>query len=305
MTPAELDTTSLRNAIASLESALYVSSPERMEVLDVQTREVVRAGVIQNFKVAYELSHKMLKRYLEAVSPSPNAFDEMSFPDLIRTGSEQGLLLNGWHVWKDYRKARGTTSHAYDRAKADEVLEIVPAFSKEASYLLAKLEKRTPDANLEIVQTLPNKTAVLDEQKLSLYTHYDSLLWQITIFLATALGGLLLYRYQLGNDKSNSVISTLGMMLTLLASFFTASFRKACSRVVESLDNNDLKVLLISDKGYRQWLPIMSTYLIINFLFFLQLINIDSLNTILFTITLIFIVKLYLNGKSKEFSKKQ
>lgn len=138
----KLDLGGLKKALASLENALAVASPARLSLFDEGTREVVRAGVIQNFEFTYEVSHKLLKRYLEMAAPSPSLVDEMSFPDLIRAASEQGLLLNGWDVWKDYRKARGTTSHTYDRAKADEVLEVVPRFLQEARHLLAELESR-------------------------------------------------------------------------------------------------------------------------------------------------------------------
>jgi len=89
-----------------------------------------------------EISHKMLKRFLEMTSATPQSIDEMPFPDLIRTGSEQGLLLSSWDVWQDYRKARGTTSHTYDEAKAAEVLAVIPAFLDEARYLLGRLEQR-------------------------------------------------------------------------------------------------------------------------------------------------------------------
>lgn len=138
----KLDLTSLVNAIASLESALKVSTPDRLALFDAETREVLKAGVIQNFEFTYELSHKMLKRYLEATAASPSDIEEMAFPDLIRTASEKSLLLNGWDVWKDYRKARGTTSHAYDQDKAQEVYRVIPGFLAEAKYLLAQLELR-------------------------------------------------------------------------------------------------------------------------------------------------------------------
>lgn len=66
----------------------------------------------------------------------------MAFQTLIRTGSEQGLLLSGWDRWADYRKARGTTSHIYDEEKAREVFEIVPTFLEEARFLLERLSQK-------------------------------------------------------------------------------------------------------------------------------------------------------------------
>ncbi len=101
----------------------------------------VRDAAIQRFEYTYEISHKMLKRHLEATSPTPTEIDGMSFQNIIRTGSERGLLLNGWEKWRLYRTSRGTTSHAYDEKKALQVLEIIPDFYEEAKHLLASLKE--------------------------------------------------------------------------------------------------------------------------------------------------------------------
>ena len=138
----KLDLTSLARAVDSLESALDVTTPERLAAVDDQTRQVLKAGVIQNFEFTYEISHKMLKRHMEMSSADPSGVDAMSFPEIIRGASEQGLVLNGWDVWKEYRQARGSTSHAYDQEKADQILAAVPAFLVEARYLLAQLTRR-------------------------------------------------------------------------------------------------------------------------------------------------------------------
>jgi hypothetical protein len=65
-------------------------------------------------------------------------------PDLIRSGSAQGLLRNGWDKWKDYRKARSITSHTYNESKAIAVMLIVPDFLLEGQAFLAELKKRSP-----------------------------------------------------------------------------------------------------------------------------------------------------------------
>jgi len=132
-----LDFQSLQRAIAQLDAGLKESqaSPES---------ELLRDGVIQRFEYTYVLSWKMLRRYLEVTLPNPEEVDAMSFQTLIRTGSEQGLLLSGWDHWVNYRKARGTTSHVYDGEKAREVFGVVPEFLQEAKYLLGRLSERMP-----------------------------------------------------------------------------------------------------------------------------------------------------------------
>lgn len=136
----QLDLSSLENALQRLDEALRAYTADTGNSL-------YRDACIQRFEFCYELSHKMLKRYLELASPNPVEIDELAFPDLIRNGSEQGLLRNGWDRWKDYRKARSITSHTYDESKAIEVMQIVPDFLLEGLALLAELKKRgTPAA---------------------------------------------------------------------------------------------------------------------------------------------------------------
>jgi hypothetical protein len=83
-----------------------------------------------------------LKRYLEATSASAGEIDAMSFPTLIRTASERGLLRSGWDRWFDFRKARNTTSHAYDEARAKLTVEIAPEFLAEVDFLYKKLTEQ-------------------------------------------------------------------------------------------------------------------------------------------------------------------
>lgn len=131
----QLDLSSLENALQRLEEALQAYSADSQNTL-------YRDACIQRFEFCYELSHKMLKRYLEMAAPNPAAIDELAFPDLIRSGSEQGLLRSGWDRWKDYRKARSITSHAYDEIKAMEVMVMLPDFLLEAQALLQALQRR-------------------------------------------------------------------------------------------------------------------------------------------------------------------
>jgi nucleotidyltransferase substrate binding protein (TIGR01987 family) len=108
------------------------------DVSDTQIRD----GLIQRFEFTYEISHKLLKRYLEAISATPEQFDAMAFADLIRSGNEQGLLLGDWTQWRAYREMRSKTSHTYDEETAIEVVRGIPAFLEEARYLLTQLQER-------------------------------------------------------------------------------------------------------------------------------------------------------------------
>ena len=85
----KLDLTGLRNAITRLQEGLL---RYEQDISDTQIRD----GLIQRFEFTYELSHKALKRYLESASATPEQYDNISFPDLIRSANEQGLLFGDW-----------------------------------------------------------------------------------------------------------------------------------------------------------------------------------------------------------------
>ena len=136
----KLDVSSLEKAIHSLAAALqaYSNKPD--------DNNLARDASIQRFEYTYELSHKMLKRYLEMTEPNAEEIDQMQFSNLIRTGSEKGLLLNGWDEWSKYRHARNLTSHTYDESKAQQVCDIIPHFLSDAKHLLTKLQERISKA---------------------------------------------------------------------------------------------------------------------------------------------------------------
>jgi len=131
----KLDVSPLKKAINSVDDALIAHQKD-------PTNLFIRDASIQRFEYTYELCHKMLKRYLEATEPNAEEIDQMEFANLIRTGSERGLLFNGWDKWKEYRIARNLTSHTYDEAKANQVCAAIPEFLKDAKYLLSKLVER-------------------------------------------------------------------------------------------------------------------------------------------------------------------
>lgn len=130
-----LELSSFDNAILRLDEGIQ---RYEKDITDIQIRD----GLIQRFEFTYEMSHKMLKRFLESTSPSPAEIDELAFQDLIRTGNEQGLLLSDWAHWKKYREMRARTSHTYDESVALQVVSEIPIFLKEAQFLNAQLHSR-------------------------------------------------------------------------------------------------------------------------------------------------------------------
>ena len=135
MNDTRLNITPLENAVARLREGLI---RYQRDISDSQIRD----GLIQRFEFTYEISHKLLKRYLQAVSPTPEEYDQMAFSDLIRSANEQRLLLGAWPDWRRYRDMRAKTSHTYDENVALEVVAGIPGFLAEATHLLDQLQRR-------------------------------------------------------------------------------------------------------------------------------------------------------------------
>lgn len=130
-----LDINPLLNAIGRLQEGWQ---RYKQDISDIQIRD----GLVQRFEFTYEISHKMLKRYLEHSSASPEQFDVMPFADLIRSANEQGLLQGDWPAWRGYRDMRSKTSHTYDEDIALQVVAGIPAFISEAEFLASQLQQR-------------------------------------------------------------------------------------------------------------------------------------------------------------------
>ena len=131
-----IDITPLEKASAQLRSAIEEQSREPERIL-------LRAGLIQTFEYTFELSHRMIRRYLSETEPSPADVAELTFEGLIRRADELRLVASPVAVWKDFRQARTETSHTYNEDKAVRVVARIPAFAQELAYLLERLRERT------------------------------------------------------------------------------------------------------------------------------------------------------------------
>jgi nucleotidyltransferase substrate binding protein (TIGR01987 family) len=134
-----IDYSPLGRAIERLKEGLRLlsSDPEN---------DVYRDALIKRFEFTYGLCASMLERYLTS-SSSVILEQKPTFPTLIRTASDAGLLRSGWDVWFDFRKARNLTSHVYNKETAIEVVAQIPMFAEEAAFLFESLKEKADDGN--------------------------------------------------------------------------------------------------------------------------------------------------------------
>ena len=128
--------------IEPLEKALATLKEALAEYQKDISNTFVRDSVIQRFEYTFELSHKILRRFLSETEASKAEISEMLFNDLIRLGCKRGLLLNDLETWDKYRKARNASSHNYDEFNADNIVVIIPVFIEDIDYELAKIKEK-------------------------------------------------------------------------------------------------------------------------------------------------------------------
>jgi len=134
----KLDFTALSKALESLADAIScVEDKAFMASLTDAQRRTLRAGVIHNFCLSYELSWKMLRRQL-LQDEGESEVAPLSRKDLYRLGARKQLLDNP-EAWFVFHRARNETSHTYDEAKAQAVYVVALTFLGEARALLLNL----------------------------------------------------------------------------------------------------------------------------------------------------------------------
>ena len=80
-----------------------------------------RAGIIQFFEMAFELSWKTLKDYLEQES----GYVELKSPRSVLKQAFQDSIISDGHLWMEILDDRNLTAHTYDEATAIKVDKLI------------------------------------------------------------------------------------------------------------------------------------------------------------------------------------
>lgn len=134
-----LNYTSLEKSIISLENGIEIYNKKKLMEENIEEIEIIKAGIIQNFEVSYEISWKLMKKWLEE-NIGVSAVDGISRKELFRIAS-QNKLIEDVEKWFVFHEARNLTSHDYDGIKAEDVFKIALTFPKYARKLYERLEK--------------------------------------------------------------------------------------------------------------------------------------------------------------------
>jgi nucleotidyltransferase substrate binding protein (TIGR01987 family) len=149
----KLDLTSLINAITALEKS--VNSFHTLSTKDIITNDdiqTLKAGVIQNFEVAYELCWKFIQRWLRENRTIEESDSLITKKDIFRLAAKYNLIERP-EPWFEFGEKRNLSSHIYNMARRDcryklrdnidiakEVFQSALLFVKEARSLQTNLE---------------------------------------------------------------------------------------------------------------------------------------------------------------------
>ena len=137
--PLHLD--SRRDSIEAHDELLTASEDEaRMGRLSEIERIGIRAGVVKHFEITYELSWKLMARWLNTNVGADTA-DGVTKRQLFRLSAAH-KLISDVDRWMRHYDARNITSQMYDREKAEQVYDAVREFTHDARRLLKALEAR-------------------------------------------------------------------------------------------------------------------------------------------------------------------
>lgn len=128
---------SLTKSIDALERSVRIASS--LDTSNNDLWETVRAGVIQNFEVAYEQCWKMMKRWLEENIGRVYVDNATTRRELFRLAAGSHLITDVGR-WMDYHIERNQTSHTYNEEAAQSVFEEATEFAHDARQLLRTLE---------------------------------------------------------------------------------------------------------------------------------------------------------------------
>jgi len=99
----------LDKAFQTLERTVAIENPSEAE----------RGGLIQFFEVAFELSWKTLKDYLEA-----EGFLAKSPREVLKQAFQSGIIKDG-HAWMEALDDRNLTAHTYNEETALKIEKLI------------------------------------------------------------------------------------------------------------------------------------------------------------------------------------
>ncbi len=126
MSETQITTQSAENALQSLQEALAIKNPSKLE----------RDGTIQRFEYCYELTWKLARRVLKENEVEADV-PKTIFREMGRLG-----WINNVEDWLAFQKSRNETSHEYGEKLAIKSYHLSKIFLPMAVDLIVVLKSK-------------------------------------------------------------------------------------------------------------------------------------------------------------------
>lgn len=129
-----LNYSSLQKAIVALEKGISIYQKKKEQDVSEDEIEIIKSGIIQNFEVCYEISWKLMKKWLEE-NIGRTEVDGISRKELFRIAS-QNKLIEDIEKWFIFHEARNILAYDYYERKEEtfiiaiEFLQYAKEFQK-------------------------------------------------------------------------------------------------------------------------------------------------------------------------------
>jgi nucleotidyltransferase substrate binding protein (TIGR01987 family) len=138
--PLALD--SLIKSINSLQRGLNETHANTTAPgVDVDMQEILRAGIIHQFTVAYEQCWKFIQRWIRENRTVEGADRPRTRKELFRMAAAAELISDPV-PWFEFGDARNLSAHTYDGAQAALVYDAAKRFLPHALELLSRLQEK-------------------------------------------------------------------------------------------------------------------------------------------------------------------
>ena len=134
------DLTNIKNAIITLEEAINYYNTD----VEQPIKNMYADSCIQRFEYTYELSWKIMKKYLKQFFNKSE--QELTMKNIFRYIQGYGLIKD-WTKWVEYNEVRNNTSHEYNFNKAQFVLTVLQTFLEDVKYFITCLEQTINENN--------------------------------------------------------------------------------------------------------------------------------------------------------------
>ena len=134
---------SLRDNITYIKGEQGWKTEEDIENVLMETRDILKQGLIQSFEYTHELAWKVMKDYAEYQGNT----EIKGSRDALKYAAQVELVNNG-HVWMEMMQSRNSTSHTYNESTANEIVKfILMEYEKEFVQFETKMKDLSDGAS--------------------------------------------------------------------------------------------------------------------------------------------------------------